>query len=350
LGYAEYKNLVWEQRPEGLLQFLRRFIDVSYARLRFHVGPKYYSLFEFEKRCHADWKAYLLDYKINPEIRKLNAAGVDLATDKLQFFEHCNKSGLPTVPILAIFGYKNQISLDDLGLISNPQELEAFLNKAPSKLFFKPSGGAHGDGAFVSARQGDRWLFGSYRTIGDLWRDIGETPYIIQPCVTPHQKLCELTGTDVLCTIRVVTWMDEGVVKILLPVFRIPAGKNITDNFSEGENGNIAAPIDPVTGVVGCGKMSIGTKLPVMVNMQRHPDTGSQIEGRVIPYWGEALELLMCGQKAMPMLKTVGWDLAITDSGPIIVEANAGYGVGVLQTAHDRGIRGDLQPIFDSVN
>jgi len=53
-----------------------------------------------------------------------------------------------------------------------------------------------------------------------------------------------------------------------------------------------------------------------------HPITGMEIEGAVLPGW-EALRTLAlrCARLFRP-LRTVGWDIALTPSGPVVVEGN----------------------------
>ncbi len=49
----------------------------------------------------------------------------------------------------------------------------------------------------------------------------------------------------------------------------------------------------------------------------------SPFDGFALPHWSEAIDLAKAGQRCFPMLPTLGWDVALTDAGPRIVEANA---------------------------
>jgi hypothetical protein len=67
-----------------------------------------------------------------------------------------------------------------------------------------------------------------------------------------------------------------------------------------------------------------------------------------IPHWSELLELVLRAQVAFDGLPTPGWDVGITQDGPLLVEANALYDLDLLQVAFDRGFAPDLQQIVRS--
>jgi glutathione synthase/RimK-type ligase-like ATP-grasp enzyme len=80
-----------------------------------------------------------------------------------------------------------------------------------------------------------------------------------------------------------------------------------------------------------------------------HPDTGNVIEGFRIPMWAEVVELLERGQRSLPDLRTLGWDIAVTDDGPLIVETNATYDIDIVQVAYQRGVRSDIEEVFGPI-
>ena len=53
-----------------------------------------------------------------------------------------------------------------------------------------------------------------------------------------------------------------------------------------------------------------------------HPVTGKAFEGFQIPYWEEILKLTEKALRKVDGINYVGWDIAITGKGPIIVEGN----------------------------
>jgi hypothetical protein len=59
------------------------------------------------------------------------------------------------------------------------------------------------------------------------------------------------------------------------------------------------------------------------VEHDRHPDTGAHVTGTIVPQWPEVRQLAQRLMIAFPELDHVGWDIAVTDRGPRVVEGNA---------------------------
>ena len=56
----------------------------------------------------------------------------------------------------------------------------------------------------------------------------------------------------------------------------------------------------------------------------------------MLPDWPDALELVRSAHRAIPELVFVGWDIAFTPTGPVIVEANHDPDVNILQRSQRR--------------
>ena len=54
-----------------------------------------------------------------------------------------------------------------------------------------------------------------------------------------------------------------------------------------------------------------------------HPDTGVPFAGLRIPMYEEALALVRNASRHFGFMRTIGWDVAITPDGPMLIEANA---------------------------
>lgn len=128
---------------------------------------------------------------------------------------------------------------------------------------------------------------------------------------------------------------------ILSPILRVGQNKSCVDN---GGSGGILSNIDKNTGVVytdGADEFS---------NVyEKHPNTNIQFKGFEIPKWSEAVQLVNELVEVVPSFRYVGWDLALTDGGWVLVEANAAGGFQVLQIADKRGLKSELESVISDL-
>jgi len=203
-------------------------------------------------------------------------------------------------------------------------------------LFFKPLRGAGGRGA-------ERWDyvdFQRYRNGSGIVRSEGELrahlkelslreSYIVRPTLGNHHDIADMSN-GALSTARIMTCRNErGGFEVTNAVYRMACRENsVVDNFHAG---GIVAKVDIATGIlaraVEGGRWGTGTGWH-----DRHPTTGAQIVGRKLPYWEEALELTRRAHAlAFSDQAVIGWDVALLDDGPCLVEGNKGPCVDLLQ-------------------
>ena len=65
-----------------------------------------------------------------------------------------------------------------------------------------------------------------------------------------------------------------------------------------------------------------------------HPVTGIVFEGFRIPYFDEVKELVKKAAGLMPGLRLIGWDVAVGESSPILIEGNSDYDVSGNDVAY----------------
>ena len=115
-------------------------------------------------------------------------------------------------------------------------------------------------------------------------------------------------------TVRVNTVVyDDGSVEVKWPCFRMGAGGSFVDNAGSG---GIVAAVDATTGKLIAAsdeKQAVFTK---------HPDTGVELIGATIPRWDELCECVKKMALLFPECRFVGWDMALTDNGWVLVELN----------------------------
>ena len=160
-------------------------------------------------------------------------------------------------------------------------------------------------------------------------------PIIVQPRLRPHERSSDLTA-GALPTVRIVTCLNEaGRGEVIGAVFRMSIGMNRTvDNVHAG---GIAAAVNLVS-----GQLSRATNLGADVRLgwlSVHPDTNATIEGRTLPYWEAAKRLAVRAHREFADRVVIGWDIAILDDGPIIVEGNGNPDMDIVQRFMREGLR-----------
>lgn len=331
--------------------------DVLKARLRYGIGPLFHALYGFRHKDEAEWGEYLRENDAVTALARLTSlATQSLLKDKLAFTLHCHRHDLPTIPILFRIDREHAPELDEVfpnGLTLTTWE--AVLEHAPERIFAKLIDGSQGMGAFTATRSGNDWVFDGQRgSAADFHRFAierlnGGRGWLFQPAITPHPSLAEIMSPGALGTVRATTYTDALGTHIVCPVLRIPARNNIVDNFSSGQKGNLIAAVDVDSGRLHRAQFSRSTTWPDIAQTDHHPDTGGRIVDRQLPFWAEAKELVIRAQRCTARPPTIGWDIAITASGPLIVEANAQYGIDIFQVAYQRGIKSMFEHILSSV-
>jgi hypothetical protein len=158
---------------------------------------------------------------------------------------------------------------------------------------------------------------------------------IAEEYVMQHKEMMRLSPSG-LNTVRIVTQEEKGTIIILAARLRISINSRV-DNLAAG---NAAAPVDSETGaVIGPAVFSDISKPDITI----HPVTGVEIPGFRIPLWPELLELVRKAALMVPENRSVGWDIAITDSRPILIEGNHNWCKLLWQLPVKKGLKKELE-------
>jgi hypothetical protein len=306
----------------------RQFAEQLALGLRQGIHPRVYYAFELFKPAHLQQvNGYLQRYETKDSLYLYLKSAWRVPTtplnDKFEFEKYLRDYNLPTVHAIAAFINGKRIDSSDPLVLPH------------ADLFLKPMNGRGGEKCMRFNFIGTGWrATGSRKELSqaDLVAHIisfsRRTPCILQHCYRPHRELVDLAGMT-LATIRVLSMTDvNGDVHVMYAAFRMPRRHNaVVDNFHAG---GIAAAVDFATGRLGAA-----TDLGLSQSLgwvDRHPSSNAPIRGRVLPYWKEAIDLVRrAHSRAFKDRIMIGWDIAITDDGPIIVEGNAGPDLDIIQ-------------------
>ena len=134
-----------------------------------------------------------------------------------------------------------------------------------------------------------------------------------------HPVIASLASQS-LITLRVFTCLDEKLKPEVTNAFLRSLAK-LEVSWGTGTIEEYAAAIDLETGALG---PMTGDKPLCLSNwVDWHPITGAPVTGRVLPFWPQVLELAIAAHRQVPQRVLVGWDIAITEEGPMLIEGNS---------------------------
>lgn len=128
---------------------------------------------------------------------------------------------------------------------------------------------------------------------------------------------------------------DDTGTRAFRAIWKVITGRNVTDNYDLGEAGNLLAAIEFDTGRIERVVRGFGVR---QEQLSRHPDTGEALLGAILPDWRAALDMVTRAGRLFPMVPFQHWDIALTDSGPVVLEVNTTGGTNILQWASGRGL------------
>ena len=143
-----------------------------------------------------------------------------------------------------------------------------------------------------------------------------ERGFIHQQCVVQHPLINKIYASSIN-TLRLDTYIDKiGKIHILSAFMRFGAGGKVVDNASSG---GFYVSVDINSGTLaksGHQLMKYGGR-----EYTAHPDTGFVFGGFHIPFF-EEVKMLIIKTVALIPDRMIGWDVAISQNGPLIIEGN----------------------------
>jgi hypothetical protein len=160
-----------------------------------------------------------------------------------------------------------------------------------------------------------------------------------------HPSVAALTGSRTLCSCRVLTALTHaGTVTPITALFKLQPHDTGVDNASQGA---MIVSVDLESGELGEGVYMHLKDYRESARYRRHPDGGETFTGFRLPQWDDLLAVAAHAAGSVPMLRAVGWDIALTTRGPVVLEGNVRWGVESLQLAQNRGLnRGRFGEIY----
>jgi hypothetical protein len=244
----------------------------------------------------------------------------------LSFSLFANHHHLPVPKTISYNINRNFCFNSQVHYINTNTELISFFSKVfnethETSLFIKPISGIGGKGCFLLNKEeleqqilkhGDELLLNNF---------------IHQEKIKQHDGISKIYA-DSINTVRINTYLDQyGKCHIISALMRFGSGNMVTDNESSG-GFFIGIDLESET-LKGKGMQSM--EKGGMVHDQ-HPDSKIILDGFKVPFFKESLQLVKQAALMIPT-RIIGWDVAITPHGPIIIEGNSNTSLHMADVA-----------------
>lgn len=296
-------------------------IDMIICAVTANIGYLDYHVFGFAKVKGAKRKTFMTMNENLSLVRQVNnPEDYKLFDNKVLFFEHFGE-----------FTGRGFLNLEG----KTAADLEAFC-KGKDVVFAKQTETFGGQGI-------TRELLSDETDYNELYRKLMDNKqYLIEDAIVQHSKMNELYSGSVN-TLRMVTLVDnDNVPHFMYALIRMGQKGAKVDNISSG---GMYAPVNEkgiITHAAFCDKEGICHDV--------HPTSGTKLIGFEIPYFAEAVELVKKAALVVPGMRYVGWDIAITEKGPILVEGNNFPSYDMVQNYRhrdgDEGIKAKFEEVM----
>ncbi|MGB8492302.1 MAG: sugar-transfer associated ATP-grasp domain-containing protein [Bacteroidales bacterium] len=324
--------------------FPRIIAEVLLLAARFGRFPRYYFaryLFRKDRKNIMNYyPTYYLD-KIKPHFNDKEAR--DVLENKLYFNFFYSQFGI-SLPKILMYNHMNLFVLDKGCIeVDNLQDFKKLLAEAVRKsttdhsLFIKKTFWSYGGDQVYKITEDQ--IERDDEVISKLYANVIRSGFLNQETVKQHPDLDRM-NSSCLNTMRVDTFIGrDGKIRNMSAYLRTSIVNLHVDNISSG---GCRIAIDLSTGKLADKAYQIfkanGVKL-----LTEHPVSGTVFRGFQIPFYAEAINMVNRAAGLMPCLRLVGWDVAVGENGPVLIEGNSDYNMAGNDLAYG-GYRS--HPIF----
>lgn len=323
------KNFLKDPLKKNYFTIIKEFLTYSWRQKRF--VKQYFTYFIYRKGAPSldNFVDDRIIYRIWRNKELYPAELTKNLNNKLLFYEICQKNQINT-PYLLAYNEKQQFFIED-----KPQKITSFndfqkllttlVKKEPAQaIFVKPIDGHQGENCYKITLE----KLEDLALLETIFTQVIKSNFIFQRLVIQHPTV-NLINKSSVNTIRFSVFIkDDGEVELLSAFMRVGQAGSEIDNITAG---GYFVPIDLATGKFrgeGIQKLKTGY----------HPyshtlETNILLDGYQLPDIAAAIALVKKAAATF-QLRLTGWDLALAEDGPIIIEGNTSYGIGSCDLAY----------------
>lgn len=273
-------------------------------------GTMEFFLLKLHKKGHKV-KHYLTENRFRKIHDELNREFYrTLLEDKYVFDRFLYAEGYPLAPMIAIIE-NERVRLPGKNVMIM---LSEFL-KSDLSCFCKMLTSYGGKDIFkIDIRNSELFINNVPSNYPSLQKKLSHGIFVLQETIKQHSELDNI-NPNCLNTLRIITIDSGNDISVLGGFIRIGVGKNIVDNTAQG---NLVCGINRDGTLFTEASDQLSDKKWITL----HPDSGIRFKGLPIPFYNESLNLCIDLHKTFGYFFIIGWDIAITETGPVIIEGN----------------------------
>lgn len=333
-------------REDNALPLARQILEMAWLLITRGLGPGNYHKYRLWQRDipwsqkkgywhYQKYDAFLA--KVNPVRYRFMARNKIIAKALLSFH------GIPDPEYVALIGHKRTHLADDR-VLDDASGLEQFLLERSdlTTICFKPVDGSGGEGFSAASIIRENGLlelqdlqnekrYSWQQFIHTRLADLPDTDYLVEKYVEQHADVAIFNPSS-LNTLRVwVGQTEDGCTKVIGMFLRVGRAGSLVDNRIAGGFG---VAIDPETFETSYAVPHLGGTAV----FDNHPDSGTKLSGRTLPFRAEVLALSKTVMETLPEVRFAGLDIAFTADKPIVLEFNLTpneTGANVFEQSHE---------------
>ena len=316
MDYKNLFNIINEIHKESGISRIRLFYDILYCGFKFGAGFNDYKLYRFYELTDEQRSTYLNRTNNNMIARALNDPEYyHVVDDKIEFNER-----------FSAYMKRDWLDMRKTSL----EEFEAFCNKH-DEMMIKPLNLTGGTGV-------EKLHVKDYSSIKELYDLIlSKKAYLVEEVVKQHHDISKIYPYSVN-TYRILTIKTDDDVDVIYGIIRFGNNGAVVDNHHAG---GMSTPIDMETGKILYPAVDLNLNL-----YEEHPMTHVKFAGYQLPFWPEAKQMVKEAALLIPQIRYNGWDVAISEEGPLLIEGNHLPGYDLMQLPGQNPDKIGLLPVY----
>lgn len=283
---------------------------------------EYYE-FEFEKRDEVFRKSFLGLNEQRYYIDYLNPIKYySLARNKYLAHKMLEDTGVRKSQLYCYYQPEARYIVSNEKASDIKDVLRILKNTQVQSCVIKTTESSHGDNVWVinaiDYQDGDALMtrFDGEKLL--LSSVLGNEALIFESVVKQTKQFAAFNESSVNTVRFMTTLYPDGSARVIATFIKIGRAGKCVDNAGGG--GNVDVCVDVETGEIKYAIQYDGWRN--IMDIEKHPDSGNQLNGVVVENWQSIKEEVKKFQQAFPYCKAAGWDIAITDEGPVVIEVN----------------------------